>query len=205
MAVARLSIVAAAILLASLGEPAAAEEHVVEASNFAIDLPAGEDWEPLAPGKEHRLGVAGANGKALIVQTSKLSPAVSAAQFQADFRKGFLESIPGARVLSESQRELAGATAHLIRIVREDADPAHLALASIVADGRHYSLLGVAQGADNDPDPEFTRALESFRFLRPPAPPEDDSTAYRVGYQIGYWIVPVLGIAGIAWVLLRRR
>lgn len=185
---------------------ARAEEHA--ALNFAIDWPTGEGWGapedwPGAAGALSR-GVSNADlGRSLhVVVVSAPGATFGGDHYVRGLLKGMAKDLPGASVTSERRHEIAGVPALTLHLDAESHGlPLRMVHLGVFADDRLYSITATSNSGDGD---WAESAFAGFRFLRPPVPPETESTAERIGYVVGLLAGLVVGVV-LASRIARRR
>lgn len=139
-------------------------------------------------------------------------------RFVTGFEKG-VESSGGGKKISGKFIEVEGIRSYeRLGTLMVDGAEASTLMRAIPADGKFYHVQAIRYDGKAEEDPEIRQGLESFRFLKAPAPPGLNSPAFDKGYQIGYligkMIVPValvlfllmvIGGTGIALFFVFRK
>lgn len=126
-------------------------------------------------------------------------------RFVEGFEKG-VESSGGGKKISGKFIEVEGIKSYeRSGTLMVDGAEASTLMRAVPADGRFYHVQAMRYDGKAEDDPEIRQGLESFRFLKTPAPPRLNSGAYGKGYQIGYFIgkllVPAILILVVVLVL----
>lgn len=205
-----------AALLLTLSATANAQEQQFARHNCAITPPKG--WQVLdsmmsKPGmlaayiKDDRTRLV-----LLLVDDRSPVPGPLDDRFVTEFDRGVKSSGGGERI-SGKFIQVGGIKAYeRIGTAMANGQRASILMQALAADGKFFSLQGLSFTSDANDDPEIRAWMNSFRFLKPAAPPapglSGKSSAYRIGYVMGkysvYLAVGVAVIAGIA-IFLRQQ
>jgi hypothetical protein len=195
-----------ALTLSITGSVAAvAGPVVVKNHNFAIDIPPG--WQPMKPPAPNLVVAVQSSDrhKKVLVGAATLSPNEERVKSSRNAFEGMKAGMTNAgwKIVRESGATLSGVLFH--SVVAEGARSTS-AIAYVSSTGEEiYSIQMYSDTIEASSDPELKSILRSFHFIS--ARSGNESVAFRMGYFLGHYGIPLLVVIvfiSVAWIIVRR-
>ncbi len=177
--------------------------------NFSVEFPEG--WSAITPVPKPMLAAyQNADGTKKMVLLVQPLVGAQRALTNAEFMKGLKDGMARQGMALDSEK--LGTIEGLPSVAVTGHLPGGLTMTAFVvgANEKMYMMQAVlGPGLNALKDPEVQSVVQSFKFLTPvppsPAPSDEDSMAFRIGFVVGVVLILVIVVVGLVFVIKHAK